>query len=63
MNTRLFIFAFVAALLPVSCEFREDELFDRASTLRNQDYREHLREILMAPDSGWFFYNYNTTFL
>ena len=60
MNTRLFIFAFVAALLPVSCEFREDELFDRASTLRNQDYREHLREILMAPDSGWFFYNYNT---
>ena len=47
-------------MLPVSCEFREDELFDRASTLRNQDYREHLRELLMAPDSGWFFYNYNT---
>jgi hypothetical protein len=60
MNTRHFIFAVAAAvLLAVSCEFREDELFDRASTLRNQDYREHLREILMAPDSGWFFYNYS----
>lgn len=47
-------------MLPVSCDFREDELFDRASTLRNQEYREHLRELLMAPDSGWFFYNYNT---
>ena len=61
MNIRHFIWTIaVVALLPVSCEFREDELFDRASTLRNQDYREHLREILMAPDSGWFFYSYNT---
>ena len=60
MTIRHFIWAFAAAvaILPVSCEFREDELFDRASTLRNQEYREHLREILMAPDSGWFFYNY-----
>ena len=62
MTIRHFIWAFAAAatLLPVSCEFREDDLFDRASTLRNQDYREHLHEILMAPDSGWFFYSYNT---
>ena len=62
MTIRHFIWAFAAAatLLPVSCEFREDDLFDRASTLRNQDYREHLREILMAPDSGWYFYNFDT---
>ena len=61
MTIRHFIWSIAAvALLPVSCEFREDELFDRASTLRNQDYREHLREVLMAPDSGWFFYNYLT---
>ena len=63
MNIRHFIWAVAAAaVLPVSCTFREDELFDRASTLRNQDYRENLREILMAPDSGWFFYNYKTDY-
>lgn len=63
MNIKHFIWAVAAAfMLPVSCEFREDEIFDQASTLRNLDYRENLREILMAPDSGWFFYNYKTDY-